>query len=66
MTIIQDDKGRAIIKIDNGKIAVARFPDLSDKAKDYLVAVYADVTMEDPVKLRDFLDYKSDENEFCV
>lgn len=65
--IIRDSKGRDIIKInDKGRIAVARFPDLSDIEKDYIVNLYKEVTNEDIKKLRDFLDYKGEENEFCV
>lgn len=65
--IIKDEKGRDIIKInDKGRIAIARFTDLSDNTKDYILKLYEEVTSEDPAKLKDFLDYKSEENEFCV
>lgn len=65
--IIRDDKGREIVKInDNGRIAIARFPDLSPITREYVLALYREVTAEDPKELINFLDYKSEENEFCV
>jgi hypothetical protein len=65
--IIRDEKGRDIVKInDQGRIAIARFPDMSLTAKEYLLNLYKDVTKEDPEKLKNFLDYKTEENEFCV
>lgn len=67
--VIKDDKNRDIIKIgNNGKIAVARFPDMSKSIKQYIIAVYKETTSEDAESLKnleDFLDYKSEENEFC-
>lgn len=65
-TIIKDDKSREVIRInDKGQICIARFPDMSDSFKEYLMDLYMEVTDEDPQKLRDFLDYKTEENEFC-
>lgn len=66
-TIIRDEKGRDIIKInDKGRVAFARYPDSSLKTKEYIIALYKEITNGDPEKLREFLDYKSEENEFCV
>lgn len=63
---IKDEKGRTVIAVNKkGKIAIARFPDLSDEFKDYLVKTAVVVTDIDPQKLRDFLDFKTDQNEFC-
>lgn len=65
--VIKDEKGRDVIKInDRGRIAVARFPDMSPKIKESIICLYKEVTNEDIDKLRDFLDYKSESNEFCV
>jgi len=61
-----DNRGRCVIKIgENGKIGVARFPDLPDEFKDYLVESAEMLTDIDTKNLRDFLDFKTDENEFC-
>ena len=66
-TVIQDEKGRDIIVInDKGETAFARFPDLDVETKEYMIEVYREISNEDSQKLRDFLDYKSDEDEFCV
>jgi len=65
--IIKDPRGREIIRIgDNCKIAIARYPDMNEKIKKYVTDVFVDLTQKDPVSVRNFLDYKSEENEFCV
>jgi len=65
-TIIRDGKGREMIRIgDNGRIAIARYPDYTEEAKQYILSIYKDTTNGDIVKLRDFLDFKTEENEFC-
>jgi len=65
--VVKDNRGRDIMRIsEKGKLAIARYPDYSEKAKQFLISVYTDVTKGDPEKLREFLDYRSDENEFCV
>ena len=64
---IRDDKDRVIIKVDEkGKIAAARYPDLSEEFKQYIVETYAELTNEDPEKLKRFLDYEEEDDEFCV
>jgi len=65
--VIRDEKKREIIKINNdGRAAFARFPDLSNSTKEYIIEFYKEMTHEDPQKLIDFLNYKSETNEFCV
>jgi len=64
--IITDDNERTIVKINNGKIAAARYEDLNEEFKEYVVDLYHLLTGEDPQKLKDFLDYKEENDEFCV
>jgi len=68
--IIKDNQGRTIITIgDNGKIVVGRFTDLSEEYKDYIVRVYADTvdcSEKDVKELIDFLNFKEEDDEFCV
>ena len=62
-TRIQDNKGRDIIILsDNGKIAVSRFPDLSEEEKDYIVELYLQppFTGKDEEEIRAFLNYEND------
>ena len=63
---IKDDKNRVIVKMQDGKIAVARFNDLSEKYKRYIVELYRTLTNEDVDKLIEFLNFKNKENEFCA
>lgn len=65
--VIKDSKEREVVKINNkGQMAIARFPDMDEKFKAYIIDLYKEMTNESPQKLRDFLDYKTEENEFCV
>jgi len=63
---VKDIKDRVIISVsDDGQIATARYEDLSEECKDFIIDVYKDLTDEDPVKLRDFLDFKEHGDSFC-
>ena len=63
---ITDDKDRTILVIgDNGKIAVARYPDLKPEYKKYAVKFFREATSGDWQKLERFLDFKEDDSEFC-
>lgn len=65
-TIIRDEKGRDIIRISHkGRMAVARYPDMNDKIKDYIVRIYVKTTRRDTKEIIDFLNYIGEENEFC-
>ena len=64
-TIIKDSRDREIIGIDSSKIVVARYPDQDKQTKDYIVHIYSKLTGESSNKLIDFLNYVSEQNEFC-
>lgn len=64
--IFKDDKGRPIIKInDLGELVVGRYVDMTDECKDYISTLYSELTGTDVKKIRTFLNYESDEGEFC-
>jgi hypothetical protein len=63
-TIIKDDKGRPLISINEGNIAVARYEDLSDEMKEYVAKVYIELTGKSSDDLMSFLNFEAD-NEFC-
>lgn len=66
VTVIEDENGKVVMEINNkGHIAISRSPNMTKDFKDYLVEVYSEITGEDPREIRDFLDYKNEENEFC-
>ena len=65
--VVRDQKKRVILSInDKGSIAVARFAKMDERTIDYVVKIYSDVTNEDPQKLRDFLTFREDNDEFCA
>ena len=64
--IVKDKKGRPIIKVDgNGNILVGRYVDMEEICKEFVCEVYCDLTGGDPVKIMSFLNYESNEGEFC-
>jgi len=64
---VKDAQDRVVIKIDDaGNLGVARFPDLPEEFKTYVIEIYKELTDEDPEALRRFLDYEEEEDEFCV
>lgn len=69
---IKDKKGRILLKINElGKIAVARFPDSTEKDKTHILN-YCKAVMQDNdnveadvEKVRKFINFESDDDEFC-
>jgi len=62
-----DDKDRAVIIVEGGRVAIARFADMSDEDKNFVASVYAELTgVEDSYKrVMSFLNYKTKEETFC-
>jgi hypothetical protein len=47
-------------------MAVARFPDMSNAVKECIIELYKDMTNEDIGLIKDFLEYKTEDNQFCA
>jgi hypothetical protein len=63
---VVDNKGRIILKVnDKGEMATARYVDLEQGYKDYIIQMFRDMTDKDIDKLKKFLDYEEDTDEFC-
>jgi len=62
---ISNEKGRTLVKMKGDRIIVARFPDMNDKEKEIITEFYTELTGEEPFRIREFLDYKNEELEFC-
>jgi hypothetical protein len=63
--VIKDNQERDIIRVNGEKVIVSRYADLNGEYKAFIVTLYSEMTKEDPKKIRDFLDFKSKENQFC-
>jgi len=64
--LIKDSKGREILKInEKGQIAAGRYPDLDKKLKSYVVKLYSELTGKPKKEVLAFLNYRTEENEFC-
>jgi len=62
---ILDKQGRTLLKVKNDRILVARFPDMSEAIKDLVVYYYKELGGRDSARIRDYLDFTNDDQEFC-
>ena len=62
---IVDSKNRQLIMVKNGRVLVGRYMDMDEKTKNSILEFYTEFTGEDPTRAKDFLDFKSEEDEFC-
>lgn len=69
---IKDKKGRIVLKINEfGKIAIARFPDITEKEKNNLLKICEAIIQDntnfksDMEKIKAFINFESDDDEFC-
>ena len=63
--IVKDDKDRVLLNVKGNDIALARFPDLDEEIKNNLADIYSDLTGKNKDNTKQFLNYETDENEFC-
>lgn len=63
--IIKDQSGRDIICHRNGILAIARYPDMDEATKEYIIDLYYEATGTDRHKIRNFLDFKDENHVFC-
>jgi hypothetical protein len=62
---ITDEKGRTLLKVRDGRILVARFDNMTKNTKSLIIDLYKDIAGEDIDSIKDFLDYKNENFEFC-
>ena len=63
---VKDINGKTLVKVnENGKMAIARYPNMSEKTIGYVLDVCADMGRKNSDEIRDFLLYNNDEYEFC-
>lgn len=62
-----DENNRVLLMIgNNGKVAFARYPDMTREQKDMIIGIALDICDIRPEELYDFLDYEdNNEDEFC-
>jgi glucose-6-phosphate isomerase len=64
--LIKDSRGREIVRINNkGQIVIARYPDMNEQFKKYVTDLYSELTGKSKKEIVNFLNYKTEENEFC-
>ena len=62
---LKDKEGRTLLTVQGGRVLVARFPEMDNDLKDAIWHFYREITGDNDKRIKDFLDYNSDENDFC-
>ena len=62
---VKDKKERILFEAKNGRCIIARFLDMSQDTKDSLIELYVDLTGGNGDRVRKFLNFESEEQEFC-
>jgi hypothetical protein len=64
--VIKDDQGRPLVKInDHGGCLIARYPDMNESYKEYILGLYGEVTDGNVEKMRRFLNFEDSQRQFC-
>ena len=62
---IRDNNKRILLEIKGNRCIVSRFIDMNEKTKEHLIELFTELTANDDIKIRKFLDFESEEQEFC-
>ena len=64
---VKDKKGRILLHISKkGKLALSRFPDLSEKEINGLIEIYHDLDpSSNPKDIESFLRFEENNEKFC-
>jgi len=64
---VKDKKGRVLLHISRkGKLALSRFPDLTEEEVSNLVELYCELDEgSDPVEIEKYLRFEEDDEKFC-
>jgi hypothetical protein len=67
MILIKDDKDRVLLKVnEHGQVVIGRYEDLSEELQVQVIDIFVELTGKDRNKAKAFLEYKDDEDAFCV
>ena len=63
---LKDKKGRILVHMNRkGKLALSRFPDLSEEEITKLTEFYHKMSGDNPVDIRKFLKFEDEDEKFC-
>ena len=64
---VKDDKGRVLLHMNSkGKLALGRFPDLTENEISELVGLYCELDSSAvPEEIEKFLRFEEEEEKFC-
>ena len=62
---IIDNKDRVLIRVKDSRVLLGRYLGMDEATKRAILEFYTEFTGEDPTRARDFLDFNSEEAEFC-
>jgi hypothetical protein len=63
---LKDNKGRILVHMNRkGKLALSRYPDLSEEEITNLTEFFHEMSGKNPVDIKSFLKFKNDDEKFC-
>lgn len=65
--VYEDDEGRELLVVqsDQNIVAYPRYTDLDSETKDFIVELLCEFTDESREKIKKFLDFDEEDDEFC-
>jgi len=62
---VKDEDGKILLESKNNRVLVGRSVGMSEETKQMILEFFIELTGEDGKRIKAFLDFESDENEFC-
>lgn len=62
---IKSENGKNLLTIKGARVLVWRYVNMDEKTKELITKIFQEITGEDPSRVMKFLNFESDENEFC-
>ena len=62
----QDQKDRVLVTVRGGKTVFARYEDLDEEIKEFMIGIFKAVSTDPVDEFIKFLDFKEDQDEFCA
>jgi hypothetical protein len=63
--LLDKHKREIIVCNEYGKLAVGRYPDLTQEEKDFIIDFYVNINGVDKEKIVSFLDFEEEDDLFC-
>jgi len=63
--VVKDKESRVLLVTRNDRVLITRYKNMDDITKKSILELYAELTGENVSRAKGFLDFESEEAEFC-